>query len=215
MQSPSPCWLWHAPCDKHSNTVKCYENPPFTCTPLLLSPWTQTWPITKNILETCYLCQLKAQGHSPQWGENLEPTPLKPIMLSVIHFFRISPQDIPGGPMVKPLCSQCRGPRFDPWLGNYKIPRAMWRGQQQQQQPIGPHTHPCEKLQSANTVPHADIVFISESSFSSLRIWVWRTLWNTELEKLGCDVTYMLISWDDFIVKILCAVYICISWGFV
>ena len=40
-------------------------------------------------------------------------------------------------------------------------------------------------------------------------------LWNTELGKLGCDVTYMLISWDDFIVKILCVVYICISRGFV
>ena len=30
-------------------------------------------------------------------------------------------RDFPGGPAVKTLCSQCRGPRFDPWLGT-KIP---------------------------------------------------------------------------------------------
>ena len=24
----------------------------------------------------------------------------------------------PGGPVAKILCSQCRGPGFDPWLGN-------------------------------------------------------------------------------------------------
>ena len=27
-------------------------------------------------------------------------------------------QDFPGGPAVKTLCSQCRGPGFDPWSGN-------------------------------------------------------------------------------------------------
>ena len=27
--------------------------------------------------------------------------------------------DFPGGPVAKTLCSQCSGPRFDPWLGNY------------------------------------------------------------------------------------------------
>ena len=26
--------------------------------------------------------------------------------------------DFPGGPVVKTLCSQCRGPGLDPWLGN-------------------------------------------------------------------------------------------------
>ena len=26
--------------------------------------------------------------------------------------------DFPGGPVVKTPCSQCRGPRFHPWLGN-------------------------------------------------------------------------------------------------
>ena len=26
--------------------------------------------------------------------------------------------DFPGGPAVKTLCSQCRGPRFNPWSGN-------------------------------------------------------------------------------------------------
>ena len=27
-------------------------------------------------------------------------------------------RDFPGGPVAKILCSHCRGPRFDPWLGN-------------------------------------------------------------------------------------------------
>ena len=26
-------------------------------------------------------------------------------------------RDFPGGPVAKTLCSQCRGPRFDSWLG--------------------------------------------------------------------------------------------------
>ena len=26
--------------------------------------------------------------------------------------------DFPGGPVVKTLCFQCRGPRFDSWLEN-------------------------------------------------------------------------------------------------
>ena len=31
--------------------------------------------------------------------------------------------DFPGGPVAKTLCSQCRGPRFNPWSGNW-IPHA-------------------------------------------------------------------------------------------
>ena len=31
--------------------------------------------------------------------------------------------DFPGVPVAKILCSQCRGPRFDPWSGNW-IPHA-------------------------------------------------------------------------------------------
>ena len=27
--------------------------------------------------------------------------------------------DFPGGPVSKTLCSQCRGPKFDPWSGNW------------------------------------------------------------------------------------------------
>ena len=30
----------------------------------------------------------------------------------------INNRDCPGGPAAKTLCSQCRGPRFDPWSGN-------------------------------------------------------------------------------------------------
>ena len=32
-------------------------------------------------------------------------------------------RDFPAGPVVETLSSQCRGPRFDPWSGNW-IPRA-------------------------------------------------------------------------------------------
>ena len=31
--------------------------------------------------------------------------------------------DFPGGPVAKILCSQCKGPGFDPWSGNW-IPHA-------------------------------------------------------------------------------------------
>ena len=30
----------------------------------------------------------------------------------------INNRDCPGGLAAKTLCSQCRGPRFDPWSGN-------------------------------------------------------------------------------------------------
>ena len=32
--------------------------------------------------------------------------------------FEMAQRDLPGSPVGKTLCSQCRGPRFDPWLGN-------------------------------------------------------------------------------------------------
>ena len=31
---------------------------------------------------------------------------------------KINRVDFPGGPVVKTLCSQCRGPEFDPWATN-------------------------------------------------------------------------------------------------
>ena len=33
-----------------------------------------------------------------------------------VHFK--NSEDFPGGPVARTLCSQCRGPRFDPWSGN-------------------------------------------------------------------------------------------------
>ena len=38
--------------------------------------------------------------------------------------------DFPGGPVVKTMCSQCRGHEFDSWLG--KILHAAWRGQKKE-----------------------------------------------------------------------------------
>ena len=30
----------------------------------------------------------------------------------------VQTEDFPGGPVAKTPCYQCRGPGFDPWLGN-------------------------------------------------------------------------------------------------
>ena len=54
------------------------------------------------------LCVLR-QGPSPLWA-------------SVSSSIKIS-RDFPGGPVAKTLHSQCRGPWFKPWSGNY-IPHA-------------------------------------------------------------------------------------------
>ena len=32
---------------------------------------------------------------------------------------KMPPRGFPGGPVAKTLCSQCRGPEFDPWSSNY------------------------------------------------------------------------------------------------
>ena len=40
-------------------------------------------------------------------------------------------RDIPGGPAAKALCSQCRGPGFDPWSGNL-IPHAAAKARNSQ-----------------------------------------------------------------------------------
>ena len=37
--------------------------------------------------------------------------------------------DFPGGPVAKALCSQWRGPRFDPWSGNQR-PHAATKSSQ-------------------------------------------------------------------------------------
>ena len=39
--------------------------------------------------------------------------------------------DFPGGPAAKTLCSQCRGPGFNPWLGNL-IPHAAAKARNSQ-----------------------------------------------------------------------------------
>ena len=34
-------------------------------------------------------------------------------------------KDFPGGPVAKIPCSQCRGPGFNPWMGNYDATRQL------------------------------------------------------------------------------------------
>ena len=48
------------------------------------------------------------------------------------HFMvikKMPPRGFPGGPVAKMLCSQCKGPEFDPWSRNYDppIPRLKWK----------------------------------------------------------------------------------------
>ena len=46
------------------------------------------------------------------------------LHLNVIHW------DFPGSPVVKTLCFQCRGYRFNPWFGETKIPHAARHSQE-------------------------------------------------------------------------------------
>ena len=36
-------------------------------------------------------------------------------------FIKYCRGDFPGGPVAETLCFQCKGPRFDPWSGNYHL----------------------------------------------------------------------------------------------
>ena len=38
--------------------------------------------------------------------------------LSEVAALKLNSGDFPGGPVVKTLCFQCRGLKFNPWLGN-------------------------------------------------------------------------------------------------
>lgn len=114
-------------------------------------------------------------------------------MLSVVHFFKISPQDCPVVQWLR-LCSQCRAQVWS-WLGNYKIPCAMWRGPTTTNQPSYTSLWIITKVQ---ILFHMLTLFLFKIKFFLPRIWVWRMLWNTELGKLGCMIiSYMLISQDD------------------
>ena len=48
--------------------------------------------------------------------------------------------DFPGGPVAKPLCSQCRGHGLDPWSGNYG-PASEQCGKKKKKTP---KTRPCD-----------------------------------------------------------------------
>ena len=52
-------------------------------------------------------------------------------------------RDFLGGPVVKTLCSQCRGPGFDPWSGNYIQHGAVKSSQAKTQDP----THATTKIE--------------------------------------------------------------------
>ena len=53
----------------------------------------------------------KLSHKNPDFPHLLEKSPHSHIIISCRHF--------PGGPVVKTLSSQCRGPRFNRWSGNY------------------------------------------------------------------------------------------------
>ena len=60
-------------------------------------------------------------GPEDSWGGALLGLPRCPSFegfpLSILPS-TFSDWDFPGGPVGKAPCSQCRGPRFDPWSGN-------------------------------------------------------------------------------------------------
>ena len=45
--------------------------------------------------------------------QNISITPESSLM----PLYNQSPRDFPGGPVAKTLCSQCKGPGFNPWSG--------------------------------------------------------------------------------------------------
>jgi len=53
----------------------------------------------------------------PSAGDLPDP-PIEPESIHRIDFKKHKTGDLPGGPVAKTLCSQCRGPGLNPWLGN-------------------------------------------------------------------------------------------------
>ena len=47
------------------------------------------------------------------------------VLPSVMSVSKRHHQDVPGGPLVKTLCSQCRGHAFNPWSRNWISHDAM------------------------------------------------------------------------------------------
>ena len=81
---------------QRSNTsFYCHQQCAVVYTFTISLPYSSTW-ITMWFLR-------KSRSH---WGFSKKP------------YKNIDPGDFPGGPVGKTTCSQCRGPRFDPWLGN-------------------------------------------------------------------------------------------------
>ena len=60
------------------------------------------WPSTSCVIKAkvgrCYYRQISRQD--------------------VVMVINVDSGDFPAGPVVKTLCVQCRGPRFNPWSGN-------------------------------------------------------------------------------------------------
>ena len=67
--------------------------------------------------------QLPLSGHlqmtSGKLKHNSPPLPpINPAEFINCHYIVVS-QEFHGSPVAKTLCSQCWGPRFDPWSGNW------------------------------------------------------------------------------------------------
>ena len=64
--------------------------------------------------------------------------------------------DFPGGQVAKTACSQCRGPRFDPWSGNY-FPHATTKTSYATTRKFPHSTRKIEAPHAATRIPHRQI----------------------------------------------------------
>ena len=136
-------------------------------------------------------------------------------------------RDFPGGPVAKTLCSQHRGPGFNPWSGKIphhvakKIPHAATKTQNIRRnkfirKEVNPHCH--QKVRVVGNICDKTFIFVKptglgflnhhhccvtgENKSVSLK-WVWGTLVplhsppGSEILSANCLVFWLLIS-DPF-----------------
>ena len=95
----------------------CESRPPFGFLPVWATEGVYVLPMVWILgISFIIICSLQLQGHGLQTTGEYEMEE-QPKWLQ---------RDFPGGPVAETPHSQCRGPGFDPWLGN-EIPHAARR----------------------------------------------------------------------------------------
>ena len=65
---------------------------------------------------------------------------LEILEVSICFFVRV-PSDFPHGPVVKTLCCQCRGHRFNPWSGKFLMLYWVAKKKKERDYDMYKHTH--------------------------------------------------------------------------